>query len=843
MAPSSTPVEYRDLPLFFAVHDTMDIPLLISDGDRKVRWMNRAMEEWADISREQAAGMDYAALLRERIGPKLRKGAAFVRDVEAAIEQKENIRQRVCREEEGGRERWFEFTSRIVENGAYLPGRIDLFQDITAAVALKESEERQNVLQGLVAEISSLLTDTPLDGIDATVRNALARLGSGMGVARCHVFLMRADGTGKAFEYEWNAAASAPCDGLAGVTIYSFPQKDGVPDSGGILQAIRINGRLRSHAVPLRGRSLHGFLCIDATATDIPFLASNHHLLRMVGDTVTTALESREVDQGLRRHDSLCESVMNASGTLLRSGGWDENMTEILATLAGGSGAERVYLIDTSDAAEGMNLFEWHAPTVTPGFADGTREIPWHAEGMEPWSAALSLGHVITARTTDLPPRIRSLFNARNVASFAILPILAGDVCSGYLGLENCTAPHLWTKAEIEALKTAADSLGLMIYRRMKEREAERYNTQLTIINGIVGAASLPGSLDGIIRETLKKTLDLLSVPAAAVYLLDPRGREAQLHTAEGRESHRLFPEKIAREMPALAPVFAAKPVYGIALDGQEGRSAWIPLAGGGAPVGIMAVALPGGRTFATFEQQALDAAAREFGAAITRGLLQGQLKDSIDKANLYLDIMAHDIKNATTVSIMYADMLREIVTGEARDFSEKLMDSVRRTVEITDHVSTIRRLHEETPLLKPVNLDTIIKTEIARFPKTTIRYSPSSFSVCADDLVSEIFYNLIGNSVKFGGDGVEVFIRVQERQKELEITVEDSGPGIPDTMKNVIFDRFQRGSKKATGRGLGLYIVRTLIERYGGTVSVHDRVPDHPGQGASIRFTLKKAV
>jgi len=66
---------------------------------------------------------------------------------------------------------------------------------------------------------------------------------------------------------------------------------------------------------------------------------------------------------------------------------------------------------------------------------------------------------------------------------------------------------------------------------------------------------------------------------------------------------------------------------------------------------------------------------------------------------------------------------------------------------------------------------------------------------------------------------------------------VEDNGPGIPDILKARIFNRFERGDTKAHGKGLGLYIVRSLIEDYHGRVWVEDRVPGDHAKGA--RFVI----
>jgi len=74
-----------------------------------------------------------------------------------------------------------------------------------------------------------------------------------------------------------------------------------------------------------------------------------------------------------------------------------------------------------------------------------------------------------------------------------------------------------------------------------------------------------------------------------------------------------------------------------------------------------------------------------------------------------------------------------------------------------------------------------------------------------------------------------------------VEIAVTDNGRGIPDAMKPIIFDRFRKGSEERSSYGLGLHIVKMLVEAYGGRVFADDRVPGQPDEGAAIRFTLFK--
>jgi signal transduction histidine kinase len=70
-------------------------------------------------------------------------------------------------------------------------------------------------------------------------------------------------------------------------------------------------------------------------------------------------------------------------------------------------------------------------------------------------------------------------------------------------------------------------------------------------------------------------------------------------------------------------------------------------------------------------------------------------------------------------------------------------------------------------------------------------------------------------------------------------VSVEDNGRGIPDDFKRQIFNRMLKGTAKAKGMGLGLYLVRTLVNSYGGRVWVEDRVPGDHTKGAKFVVML----
>jgi len=223
------------------------------------------------------------------------------------------------------------------------------------------------------------------------------------------------------------------------------------------------------------------------------------------------------------------------------------------------------------------------------------------------------------------------------------------------------------------------------------------------------------------------------------------------------------------------------------------------------------------------------------------RDMLLDQLESAHREANLYLDIMTHDIRNANNVSTMYADLIVTLMEGEHRMYAEKLRDSIARSTEILRNVATIRRVHQESIMLAPVDLDTVIREEIGNVPEASIRYEGRVVEVMADSLLSMVLTNLIGNAVKFGGPDAIITVRTEEETGFVRVSVEDTGPGIPDEVKGSLFHRFERGMGHGKGEGLGLFICRTLVERYGGRIWVDDRVPGHAEAGAAFRFALQK--
>ncbi|MFJ9129214.1 ATP-binding protein [Streptomyces sp. NPDC102340] len=104
-------------------------------------------------------------------------------------------------------------------------------------------------------------------------------------------------------------------------------------------------------------------------------------------------------------------------------------------------------------------------------------------------------------------------------------------------------------------------------------------------------------------------------------------------------------------------------------------------------------------------------------------------------------------------------------------------------------------------------------------------------------DKVDQVLSNLLENAVRHGEGTVTIDVE-PTRPTGTSVTVSDEGPGIPEESMNRVFTRFWRGSKRG-GTGLGLYIVKGIVEAHGGTITVGRA----PGGGAEFRFTLPVAT
>ena len=225
------------------------------------------------------------------------------------------------------------------------------------------------------------------------------------------------------------------------------------------------------------------------------------------------------------------------------------------------------------------------------------------------------------------------------------------------------------------------------------------------------------------------------------------------------------------------------------------------------------------------------------------------ELKEAKMQADLYLDLMGHDINNLNQIALGYLELANEMVMSEdLRECLSKPLDAINNSTYLIENVGKLQKVKSgelKTELMDLNDILTMIQTQYSKIPDkdVTITFTPRNKStVMANGLIKDVFSNLAWNSIKHSnGTSVQINLELERQQKDgksyYKVMVEDNGPGIPDTQKEKVFARFQRGNTNASGKGLGLYLVKTLVENFKGSVWVEDRVQGDHTKG--VKFVV----
>ncbi|MFO7897321.1 MAG: tetratricopeptide repeat protein [Candidatus Cloacimonadales bacterium] len=183
--------------------------------------------------------------------------------------------------------------------------------------------------------------------------------------------------------------------------------------------------------------------------------------------------------------------------------------------------------------------------------------------------------------------------------------------------------------------------------------------------------------------------------------------------------------------------------------------------------------------------------------------------------------LLRHDLKN-NLVAIQSALRIFER-QGRTEVLSEAYCKA-QNSIELISKMKELEDLLQEKIELKPYVIGAVLQKVIGNYPEKAIRFTRSQAVVWANETIYSVFDNIIGNAIMHG-EVQQVQIAVQEQADEVLVEIADEGRGIPDEIKQKIFqESFIYGDSGNTG--LGLFIVQKAIEGFGGSIEVLDNQP-----------------
>lgn len=250
---------------------------------------------------------------------------------------------------------------------------------------------------------------------------------------------------------------------------------------------------------------------------------------------------------------------------------------------------------------------------------------------------------------------------------------------------------------------------------------------------------------------------------------------------------------------------------------------------------------------------EAMEAYASIASIAIGNSSLFEDTNDAKSQVKMYLDLLTHDVGNFVNPINAYLELVigTTSLTAVQHKYMSSALEATRSVSHLIRNVSrSAQMLEDQQSELVPRDLlKTLLQVStdarsafLSRRVNVKLNFPKTDVWVMADGLLDEVFYNLLSNSIKYD-DHDEVTIDVdvevlQENEKNIaRVKVIDRGTGIPDDLKEKVFSRgFRQMAKadrpslhKSKGAGMGLSLVKSLVDKYEGKIWVENRVyADH---------------
>lgn len=232
-------------------------------------------------------------------------------------------------------------------------------------------------------------------------------------------------------------------------------------------------------------------------------------------------------------------------------------------------------------------------------------------------------------------------------------------------------------------------------------------------------------------------------------------------------------------------------------------------------------------------------------------------LQDEIDRMKSeFISLASHQLRTPLSAIKTYAHMLLDGYMGELNDDQHQSLHTIigaaNRMNELISTLLNVTRIEAGTVAIspKPIKLVQLVEEVIKEHTfqvtdksLTMVFKQPKSAPIIKTDplIAKEILANLISNSIKYTPPGGTITLRIKPRRHDVLISVADNGFGIPRFAQDQIFTKFFRAQnavrQETSGTGLGLYLVRGLVEALGGKIWFESE----ENQGTTFFVTLPK--
>ncbi len=490
--------------------------------------------------------------------------------------------------------------------------------------------------------------------------------------------------------------------------------------------------------------------------------------------------------------------------------------------------------------------YEWNAPGIWP-HPDPKRPLPVSR-------LAAEAQRTVVVRDVLADARLGGAAMPAGVRAVMATPILVAGELVGTLSLNQASAPRDWTTDEVRLVEAVARELRVAIEtaRLFQARKGE--NERLIALQR--AAATLAAQTDPheVFDMILRSAVELLGQGSASLYTWDDHAgvlRLAESFDAAGRVAD----DAVLRPGEGVVGrVFVTRePLIVEDYQTWEGRTSVgretglhaciaVPLLRSGRALGALGIRSYAPTVRYTEEDaQMLALFADQVAAALTTVEAFGRQREAVEQLERlnrakseFVSIVSHEFRTPLTGIQGFSEMMRDeqLTLEEMREYAGDINKDSQRLNRMIDEMLDLDRMESGRMTIHPerMDLNAVVDEAVNRVRPNapnhtlTLDLQPDLPPIHADrDRLTQVASNLLSNAVKYSPTGGRITVTTRVEGPQVRIDVRDEGLGIPPDALETIFERYSRVDSLATkdipGTGLGLPIVRQIVQLHGGRV------------------------
>jgi len=463
-----------------------------------------------------------------------------------------------------------------------------------------------------------------------------------------------------------------------------------------------------------------------------------------------------------------------------------------------------------------------------------------------------------------------------NTRTLLAVPLLRDGIPIGVLTMGR-TKVEPFSGKQIELVETFADQAVIAIENTRLFEEVQARNRDLTALGEVGRAVSSTLDLNVVLKTIVERAVELSGTDAGSIFYYRPESGRFELGETVGLDAEvvRRFRsldiatgqtglgEAIANRQPLQIADVVRRPSNALrdaALEAGLNAALIVPLLGGEGAIGALVLQRRPTGEFPAPVINLMQSFADQSAIALENARLfqeiaqkSRELEIASQHKSQFVANMSHELRTPLAAILGYAELMAE---GFYEPLGRKSMDALTRirgngkhllglintvldvakiesgqfTLNMAEYaiesvVETVRSATESLAQNKKLSL----KTEIAK---------PLPIGLGDEQRLTQVLLNLVGNAIKFTDAG-EVRVTAKAVNGQFAVSVEDTGPGIPEQERTRIFEQFHQiddsNTKTKGGTGLGLAIAKQIVEMHGGRIWVESSV----GKGSTFQMEL----